>query len=205
MALSRRSSRRASDASHLGRYRGADVTRSAALCAALTYGALPQAATAHARGIPVLSAAPGPPIVRARGGTTGAHAPVLDVANAANSAVASFDDSGDRIHHRVGLGRIGREHRVAFRVGLGALFPNLREDNPSKIVSGFGGTLCLIVSFVYIVVYVALIAVPGLRSVVHKPVLISDAVALTLAVACSALVLCGPLFLAMRRVKNLEF
>ena len=30
-------------------------------------------------------------------------------------------------------------------VGLGALFPNFKEDNPSKIVSGFGGTLCLVV------------------------------------------------------------
>ena len=32
-------------------------------------------------------------------------------------------------------------------VGLGALFPNFKEDNPSKIVSGFGGTLCLVASF----------------------------------------------------------
>jgi ABC-2 type transport system permease protein len=35
-------------------------------------------------------------------------------------------------------------------VGLGVLYPNLREDNPSKIVSGFGGTLCLVLSFLYI-------------------------------------------------------
>jgi ABC-2 type transport system permease protein len=35
-------------------------------------------------------------------------------------------------------------------VGLGVLFPNLREANPSKIVSGFGGTLCLVLSFLYI-------------------------------------------------------
>ena len=32
-------------------------------------------------------------------------------------------------------------------VGLGALFPNFKEENPSKIVSGFGGTLCLVASF----------------------------------------------------------
>ncbi len=31
-------------------------------------------------------------------------------------------------------------------VGMGALFPNFREHNPSKIVSGFGGTLTLILS-----------------------------------------------------------
>jgi len=36
-------------------------------------------------------------------------------------------------------------------VGLGARFPNFREDNPSKIVSGFGGTLCLMLSLFFIV------------------------------------------------------
>ena len=43
-------------------------------------------------------------------------------------------------------------------VGLGALCPNFKEDNPSKIVSGFGGTLCLVLSFVYIVFSVATLA-----------------------------------------------
>ena len=32
---------------------------------------------------------------------------------------------------------------AALAMGLGAIFPNFREDNPTKIVSGFGGTLCL--------------------------------------------------------------
>jgi ABC-2 type transport system permease protein len=43
-------------------------------------------------------------------------------------------------------------------VGLGALFPNFKEDNPSKIVSGFGGTFCLVLSFLYIVAAVTLLA-----------------------------------------------
>jgi ABC-2 type transport system permease protein len=43
-------------------------------------------------------------------------------------------------------------------VGLGVLYPNLKEDNPGKIVSGFGGTLCLVLSFVYVVVSVILLA-----------------------------------------------
>ncbi len=43
-------------------------------------------------------------------------------------------------------------------IGLGALYPNLKEDNPSKIVSGFGGTFCLVLSFVYIVGSVLLLA-----------------------------------------------
>ncbi|SPE48896.1 conserved membrane hypothetical protein [Verrucomicrobia bacterium] len=35
-------------------------------------------------------------------------------------------------------------------IGLGVLYPNLKETNPAKIVSGFGGTLCLVLSFLYI-------------------------------------------------------
>ena len=47
----------------------------------------------------------------------------------------------------------------ALAIGLGALYPNFKEDNPSKIVSGFGGTFCLVLSFLYIVSSVALLAV----------------------------------------------
>jgi ABC-2 type transport system permease protein len=48
---------------------------------------------------------------------------------------------------------------TALAMGLGALYPNFREDNPTKIVSGFGGTLCLVLSFLYIVGSVTLLAV----------------------------------------------
>ena len=43
-------------------------------------------------------------------------------------------------------------------VGLGVLFPNFKETNPGKIVSGFGGTLCLVLSFLYILASVLLLA-----------------------------------------------
>jgi ABC-2 type transport system permease protein len=45
-------------------------------------------------------------------------------------------------------------------VGMGAMMPNLREQSPSKIAAGFGGTLNLVLSALYIVVVVALTAVP---------------------------------------------
>jgi len=45
-------------------------------------------------------------------------------------------------------------------VGTGALYPNLREDNPSKIVSGFGGTLNLVLSIIFVAVVLGLMAVP---------------------------------------------
>jgi len=52
----------------------------------------------------------------------------------------------------------------AVATGLGVLFPNLREENPSKIVTSFGGTLCLVLSFIYIVLTVALVAIPALMA-----------------------------------------
>ena len=43
-------------------------------------------------------------------------------------------------------------------VGLGTLYPNFKEENPGKIVSGFGGTFCLVLSFFYILCSVVLLA-----------------------------------------------
>ena len=45
-------------------------------------------------------------------------------------------------------------------VGLGARLPNLKEDDPSKIAAGFGGTLNLLVSLVFIFAIVTSLAVP---------------------------------------------
>ncbi|MBN2577877.1 MAG: hypothetical protein JXB10_02715 [Pirellulales bacterium] len=45
-------------------------------------------------------------------------------------------------------------------VGLGARLPNFREQSPSRIAAGFGGTLCLVLSTIYILVVVLLTAVP---------------------------------------------
>jgi len=90
-------------------------------------------------------------------------------------------------------------------IGLGALFPNFKEDNPSKIVSGFGGTLCLVASFIYITLFVALAALPDMRRVAQVQVPIPDPAAPWLALGLSLLVLALPFTIALRRVKNLEF
>ncbi|HEX8373149.1 MAG TPA: hypothetical protein VF585_10245 [Chthoniobacterales bacterium] len=91
--------------------------------------------------------------------------------------------------------------------GLGAIFPNLREDNPTKIVSGFGGTLCLVGSFLYILVFILLIALPGMRLVMDPSSRLGPwtqwllPAAFLWTVANTFL----PLWLAEKRVKNLEF
>ncbi len=45
-------------------------------------------------------------------------------------------------------------------VGLGAAMPSLREESPSRIAAGFGGTLNLVLSTAYIIAVVMLTALP---------------------------------------------
>ena len=88
-------------------------------------------------------------------------------------------------------------------VGLGVLYPNFKEDNPSKIVSGFGGTFCLVLSFVYILCSVILLAMGSpwgaARSAVGL-VMASWAVFLTISFAFGWL----PLAIGLRRVRSIE-
>ncbi len=46
-------------------------------------------------------------------------------------------------------------------VGLGAWMPELRESSPAKISAGFGGTLCLVLSSLFIMVVVVVAALPN--------------------------------------------
>ena len=48
----------------------------------------------------------------------------------------------------------------ALALSLGALLPNFRDPNPARIISGFGGTLCLISSFLYILFCATSLALP---------------------------------------------
>lgn len=95
-------------------------------------------------------------------------------------------------------------------VGLGALFPNFKEENPSKIVSGFGGTLCLVGSFIYIVLFITLLAFPASLPFTWRGLPAGEAraitaVSLSLALGLSAAAIGFPLALARRRVKSMEF
>jgi ABC-2 type transport system permease protein len=89
-------------------------------------------------------------------------------------------------------------------VGVGALYPNFKEDNPGKIVSGFGGTFCLVLSFVYIVGSVTLLAMGspwgGPRGLNLSWMLWSHAGF----VALSLLIGWLPLKLGLRKIRNFE-
>lgn len=64
---------------------------------------------------------------------------------------------------------------TALALALGTLLPNFREQNPAKIVSGFGGTLCLISSFMYILAGIGVLIVPAIAEL--KPVVLGLAAA----------------------------
>ncbi len=49
---------------------------------------------------------------------------------------------------------------ASIAVGLGAIMPNFRESSPSKIAAGFGGTLNLVLSALYIILIVVCTALP---------------------------------------------
>jgi ABC-2 type transport system permease protein len=95
-------------------------------------------------------------------------------------------------------------------VGFGVLFPNLEESNSAKIVSGFGGTLCLVASFVYIVTFLLLIAWSRFEifkkneypeNWINGP---NALLGLGLALLLTLVLTGGPLIFAMKRLKRLE-
>ena len=85
--------------------------------------------------------------------------------------------------------------------GLGVLYPNLKEANPSKIVSGFGGTLCLVLSSVYVLASIALLVfgTAGLHG--HSSWAIESVIAFVL---LSFLTGWLPLKYGLLRLKNFE-
>lgn len=86
-------------------------------------------------------------------------------------------------------------------MGLGVLFPNFRDNSPSKIVSGFGGTLCLVLSFLYILASVLLL---GFGSAGLPPQSVWAVVSLVGFVVLSLLIGWLPLNLGLRRVDRIE-
>ncbi len=100
-------------------------------------------------------------------------------------------------------------------VGLGAMYPNFREDNPARIVSGLGGTLNFILSMLYVTVVVLIEGIvfweysnrEGSRLVALLGMSFGQAIALALAlvIAISLFTAAVPMWLGIRNVNRLEF
>ncbi|MDF1741599.1 MAG: hypothetical protein P1U86_20720 [Verrucomicrobiales bacterium] len=95
-------------------------------------------------------------------------------------------------------------------VGLGVLFPNLEESNAAKIVSGFGGTLCLVGSFIYILAFILVLAF--LRWDVFKDGVVDpfwyespkSQAGIAIILGLTILVTVLPLFFSRKKLKRLE-
>jgi ABC-2 type transport system permease protein len=86
-------------------------------------------------------------------------------------------------------------------VGLGVVFPNFRDASPSKIVSGFGGTLCLVLSFLYILASVLILGFGTSGLPPHTGWAVASVVSFTF---LSFLIGWVPLKLGLRRLDKLE-
>jgi len=101
-------------------------------------------------------------------------------------------------------------------VGLGAMYPNFKDDNPARIVSGLGGTLNFILSMLYVAVVVLLEGIVFWEYTEHASTgrLVTllrldfqGAILLVFAVvaAISIFTAVAPMYLGIRNVNRLEF
>ena len=97
---------------------------------------------------------------------------------------------------------------VSLAMGLGALFPDFKQDNAARIASGFGGTLNLILSLIYIA-----LTVGSLALISHLKIARPEAagtfgdtfIALAGLILFSLLISLVFLKLGMRALRKLEF
>ncbi len=100
---------------------------------------------------------------------------------------------------------------TALALSLGALVPNFRESNPARIVSGFGGTVCLIGSFVYIMSGMTMLLLPSWAYLRPDAAGVMDhdwrfELASLAGLAVLTMAFGGiPYFFAKKRTKNLEY
>lgn len=94
-------------------------------------------------------------------------------------------------------------------VGLGAVYPNMRSDNPSEIVSGFGGTLNLLCSIFFIITAITLIAIPlhlhALGNLGGENLRLVLGICLSLEVLLAAVAGIVPMWAGIRSFRRMEF
>lgn len=105
---------------------------------------------------------------------------------------------------------------AALSVGLGAYLVNVKETNPSKIATGFGGTINLLASLGFSVVAVAIAALPGLAYFANplrlqSEVIVFDEIRHWVVISTGLILVLGavtvsiPLMLGRRAFQNMEF
>lgn len=97
----------------------------------------------------------------------------------------------------------------ALALGLGSVFPNLKEDDMAKIVAGFGGTLTLVLSLLYIVVILGVEILPVhlyyTKHIIQRAVFVKYmSISCGMVIFISLLSAIVPLVWGYKRLKNLE-
>jgi ABC-2 type transport system permease protein len=110
----------------------------------------------------------------------------------------------DRIVYFGGVVTVMTFTLTGLAVGLGTLYPNFKEENPSKIVSGFGGTFCLVLSFLYILGSVVLLAFASPWSAISSPSTLQISAAIIGFFALSLGLGWLPLSLGFKRLRQFE-
>jgi ABC-2 type transport system permease protein len=93
-------------------------------------------------------------------------------------------------------------------VGLGALFPSFKDDNPARIVSGFGGTVNFLAGLSYVATMAFLVGAPKVALALSRIDAATEQslsrAALAVAVLVSLLAGLVPVVLGMRRLEAME-
>jgi ABC-2 type transport system permease protein len=93
----------------------------------------------------------------------------------------------------------------ALATGMGVLYPNFKESNPSKIVSGFGGTFCFVLSFLYIFFSVLVLAFGSAATRNHVPSMWLGLGSIGAFLGASLLLGALPLKFGLHRLRHFEF
>ena len=99
---------------------------------------------------------------------------------------------------------------VGLSVGLGAVFPDFKSENSARIVSGFGGTLNLMISLGFILLTVTLIVIPFqlfLKGHISSYTALINAVLVSIGlISILGIMLCiFPLLYGIRKFENAQF
>lgn len=99
---------------------------------------------------------------------------------------------------------------VGLSLGLGSIYPNFREDNTSRIVSGFGGTLNFVIALFYVGFIIVSFALPyfsyEMKQVISERIFVLSLIAAGMVtISVTAVVGFLPLLLGYRKLEGMEF
>jgi ABC-2 type transport system permease protein len=101
---------------------------------------------------------------------------------------------------------------TSLSVGLGAMTPNFREDNPARIANGLGGTMNIVLSLLYISLTLALVSFPTFVELAGHPDTLAVAIVeewkwgfLAAFLLVNAVAIIVPMRLGIKRWNEMEF